>query len=824
MTGDVIIARPRLVRRLDEAVTAAPVTLVSAEAGSGKTTAAGQWYATRRSAKLWLTADATANKTGVLWSAVLAAWPGAGVAMPPRAAAFSKLLPLAAVLPEPTVLVLDDLHEITDPDILAELRYLIDRRPPNLRLLLLSRSDPAMRLERWRLSGVLADVRAADLAFVPDEIAELAGRQGLRLAPGQAADIADRTWGWAAGVRLATAALAGERRDAAAYVLGEVVDGLPTNLREFLVRTSVVDEVGGPFAEALLDDPAAPALLDTVAATHQLLVRPVGQDRVYRYHPLLREALYHDLVAQRPILGQVQHGRAAGWYAERGRWVEAVRHAILSRDADRIERVLLTALPRLFSADADDLVAALHPEGSAGYPHGLSGTLVAAVEHLHGGDLDGLRCDLVRCREQLPRAGSGGMRGAVEAVLRVLDVLVAAGRGDAAELVATAEDAVRRLDAAGPVIGPVVAAYRAVAECHRGIGLLWMMRPWQAESSLRSAMRPALARDLVAVQALGHAYLAWAAAAAGRCRSAELHAAAALRHPVPAGAPAHLALAHVCLLRADFDTAALHVRHWAHDADRGADPLVELAARILEARIHLGRGGPARAEAMLAEVREKAGRESVAAPLVGSWVTSIEADIGLARGAYPMAVVGESPGEQVRAARAELGEGRAGRAVEIAGAVLEAEPELLTEVRARVVDAVAQHRLRHDTAALTAIGEALQAAAGERLVLPFMELPACRDLVRLHRDLGGAHRDFADDLLTTGGTPTPRAVALVEPLTERELIVLRHLPTLRGNTEIGESMFVTVNTVKAHLKAVYRKLGVTNRRAAVEKARELHLL
>ena len=288
----------------------------------------------------WITADARDDVQG-LWATVLGAMtlvdalprdsavrslvPGREFGIPEVARIIAEL----SLLPAPVVVVLDDLHRVTDPRVLASLTQLLDHQPDQLRLVLLSRAEPALGLGRRRLAGRVTDIHAETLAFTEAESFALCARSGVTLSTGQAAMLWMRTEGWPAGLRLILLGLdtddiagglqriGGYRHDrlVAGYLVEEVLEQLPPTDRRFLLGTSVVDEINSDLARALTGRPDSQSALDGLVARNALTVRLHDRPDWFRYHPLLRSLLQERLLAEQPDSVPDLHRRAAEWYA-----------------------------------------------------------------------------------------------------------------------------------------------------------------------------------------------------------------------------------------------------------------------------------------------------------------------------------------------------------------------------------------------------------------------------------------------------------------------------------------------------------------------------
>jgi LuxR family maltose regulon positive regulatory protein len=452
------------------------------------------------------------------------------------------------------------------------------------------------------------------------------------------------------------------------------------------------------------------------------------------------------------------------------------------------------------------------------------------------GDADSAADDIARARKALPRPHgdvAAAEATALKAALDVLELAVTAARPDAEDTLLAAEHALRGLRSAPAALAPVIPAYRAIALGHLGAALLWGGHPAQAERYLFTAARQALGPDLSALRAMCLGHVALLRAGTGAVQSAEVYANAAV--PVSENGrgadAAQVALAYTALQRGDLEAAALRL----DEVSESRDGLTGLAAAYLEADLLRTGGALSKASALLDELTQEMERKGANARLLDDWCAWLAMDLALQAGEHAAVLQRPAAGvrAQIRYALAELGLNQLDAAEARLRPFLR-EPEVLNAVEAWLAYAAVRHRRGHGDAAVRAVGHALSLAESDGLRQPFVVLGGpCRAALLEYQEVtapGSAFASSVAEALRLAETPVPLQVTaafgagLIEPLTDRELIVLRYLPTLRGNTEIGESLFVTVNTVKAHLKSVYRKLGVNSRRAAVERARELHLL
>ena len=284
---------------------------------------------------------------------------------------------------EPVVLVLDDFHEIESPIVQRELQTLLDRSP-RLRLVISTRADPRLRLQRLRLTDDLTEIRAADLAFTLEECGEALEPFATELAEGDVETLHDRTEGWAAGIRLAALSLAsepdragflrrfaGDDRAVADYLLNEILDRQPDRLREFLLRTSVPDTITAELADALTGRRDGGRVLAELAAANFLVSGHAGSEIRYRYHGLLLEFLRAQLRRTRPHdLGLLQR-LSARWHWQAHEPVPAFRDALAGGDWDLADEIAAEAWHVVAVEDdgaEHDALVQLPPEATAGRP------------------------------------------------------------------------------------------------------------------------------------------------------------------------------------------------------------------------------------------------------------------------------------------------------------------------------------------------------------------------------------------------------------------------------------------------------------------------
>src|SRR3989440_1960963 len=269
------------------------------------------------------------------------------------AAVVERLLSELQSLEEPAVLVIDDLEELASPDALAQLEVLLARRPSLLRVVLATRHDPQLGLHRLRLDGLLTEIRASDLRFTLEETRELLADSGVTLPEESFIVLHVRPEGWAAGLRLAALSLAGHpeperfvtefsgsERTVADYLLAEVLERQPEEIRRLLLRTSILERVNGPLADVLTGATGSEAILHELEQANAFVVALDPARSWFRYHSLFADLLRLELRRTESHVVSELHRAAAGWYEQHGYPVEAVRHAQAAKDWRNAARVL----------------------------------------------------------------------------------------------------------------------------------------------------------------------------------------------------------------------------------------------------------------------------------------------------------------------------------------------------------------------------------------------------------------------------------------------------------------------------------------------------
>ena len=862
-----VVSRPRLLAQLDDGAQQL-LTLVSAPAGAGKTTLLAAWSAEgkRPGPVVWLSLDPGDNEPARFWAYALAALCRSGAvpaksslrSLAPRAGPQTTFLPQLvtglAELSTPVVLILDDVQELTDAGVLQGLAFLLRHAPAQLRLVLATRVDPPLPLQRLRISGQFAQLREADLAFTTPEVADLlaACDPQPRLSEDDLALLQARTEGWAAGLRLAALSLqnqpdphrfvtefAGDDQSIADYLLGEVLDRQPEELRSFLLRTCIVGELDGDLADALTGGHDGEWTLARLARANTFVQALGSRGRSYRYHQLFAELLRCELRRQAPGEIAELHRRAAHWYASRGLVIDAIGQTLTAGDereaADMMVEHGLSLILRGEAATLDQLGGQLPAELVQSDPE-LA--LLVASDRIMSADHETASAHLQLAQQ---RAGlvDQDRRGRYIVLLAVLRSAVAWPAGDVSEVLAAGHEA---LAVAGADGGDDDG--RAVTLSNLGAAELWAGDLDAAEVHLREGHAAALQAGLGSLQLNCMSQLAVLHAMRGALGQALRLGTNAVELAAQHGwssvqaAGGHLALGWVHYQRDDLVEASRSLDQAAALSAVDRQP-VKLAVAILQARLQHARGDMAGALVTLGAARRNLTGWRRPPAHLWRWLTLTEAELHHAGGPSQPArelleqldvSVPLDAREAAVLARMQLAEDDpAGAAATIAPCLDPAGPGAqVAPVEAWLVDALASDSLADRDRAAASLERALTLAEREGHRRSFLDAGApARSLLARYRHRVPSCWSYVDELLQASAESawmTTAPPALIEQLTERERNVLRYLPSLMTYEEIASDLYVSVNTVKSHAYGVFRKLGVSGRRQAVRSARELRLL
>ena len=860
-----LVDRHDLLAALDQAA-GRRVTVISAPAGSGKTSLLRAWAgrAGRDRRVAFLSVQPGQPDAQLFWLALLGAVRAAtgGAEPPPPAPGFNgqamvdKVRSELAAAGGPFVLIIDDLHELSSAEANEQLTALLTSLPPDVHAVLATRRDPPLRLHQLRLAGELAEIRATQLRFTADETRKMLTAAGITLSDPVVATLHDRTEGWAAGLRLAVLSLAGhpdpERfvaefsgsdRTVAEYLMAEMLERQPPQVQRLLLRTALLDRVNGELADLLTGAEGSERILLCLEDANAFVVSLDPARTWFRYHHMFSGLLRLELRRTAPEEIPELHRRAARWFADRGDTADAIRHLQAAGDWTEAARLLTDHAVSLTLDGQAGTVAALlrcFPARTSADSGGLA--LVHAIA-----DLDRLRLDEADAHLDLARAYAATTPPDREYRLLMaiasLDLLSARLRGHF--------DGVFKQVGALP---PPAAGQskldlslgndlRAVALLNLGVTEAWSLRLADSERYLLEGATLArnIGRPYLAVACLAHLGFATTAQSFALARrNCEDAIAQAARHgweDEPVIAPAQATLAWILIWTGEFDQGERWLDRARRATRAGGEPGLQLLIHLISALLPAARGRHREALAELAaagQVQRLMAGEHALSSRITAWTIATEARLGNL--------------EQARALLAALddrlagtGEIRTAAAVirlaeqDPAGARRELRPVLdgsaptspyLPLVEAYLLDALACRELGDERAARQAVEQALHRAEADRLILPFAMTRAW-ELLTVRPLPETSHAALVADILDAvrGGEPGRAAgPAPAEQLSPSELRVLRYLPTNLTRPEIAGALSVSVNTVNTHIRRIYTKLGATDRSSAVQRGRELRLL
>jgi LuxR family maltose regulon positive regulatory protein len=797
------------------------------------------------------------------------------------------LLNEITTVPDNLVLVLDDYHVIDAKPVENALAFLLEHLPPQMHLVIATREDPHLPLARLRARGQLTELRAADLRFTPAEAVEFLNQvMGLNLSAEDITALENRTEGWIAGLQLATISMQGHQDTAGFiksftgshhfvldYLIEEVLQQQSESIRTFLLRTSILDRLCGPLCDAVLGSHSASGqeTLEYLEHANLFIVPLDNERRWYRYHHLFADVLRMHLTAEQPDQVSALHRRASEWYEHNGSTDNAIRHAlaagVFARAADLVELVMPAMnLSRQFAtllgwlkALPDELVR-VRPVLSMWY----------ASVSMSCGELEGVEprlrdaerwLDPTAGMRERPESPAAGMVVVDEEEFRRLPGLIpliraglALARGDMPE---TVKNARRVLDLAPEddhlMLGGAASQLGLAAWTS---GDLDTARRMTAEgmANLRLAgyISPAIGGSIV---------LADIQIAQGRLHEAMTTYERALQWATEPGAPVlqgaadmYVGMSALHRERNDLKTATQHLltsQALGELAGLQQNPYRWCAAM---ARIREAQGDPEGALDLLDQAERlydgafSPNVRPVAARKTRVWVAQgrLGEALGWAR-AQGLSVDDElsylREFDHITLARVLLARYRSDRPDgSISGAVglLERLLKAAEEggrngsvIEILVLQAMACHAQGDLPAALLPLQHTVALAEPEGYVRMFLDEGSSMMQLLREASARGIMPDYTDKLLAAfeaekrrseAKPALPPAKLLIESLSQRELGILQLIAQGLSNREIGERLFLALDTVKGHNRKIFDKLQVQSRTEAIARARELGLL
>jgi len=876
-----LVPRPRLYERLDESLMR-KLTLVSASAGFGKSTLVASWLIERGQPAAWLSLDQGDNDPARFWTYLIAAIQTIHQDLGVEAHQIISVPQLhntepvtislindISRLPHDLILVLDDYHLIEAEPVHAGLSYLLEHQPPNLHIILSTRVDPSISLARLRAHSQLIEIRAEDLQFSIEEATILLNeKMGLHLNPEHIEALNTHTENWIVGLQLAALSLKGQssydtfideftgnHQFILDYLIEEVLVRLPDAQREFMLRTSILERFCGDLCQAVTGNPASSQMLDEIRKSNLFLIPLDTHGQWFRYHHLFAEVLYALLEKDYPDEMEALHLKASAWFESNGYPGEAVDHALRSGNIAQAKELVfkhwtsffyrgevatvlrwLDALPKEIERNDPSISLArcwalfLRGQYLAIEPH-LEQTNHTYEQLVREGNLSGVQQDLVAGQLAMMRSvlarGRGDHAGSVayvEEAVRLIPADMMEGVGTGWTMLAAAHAGAGNFDGAikayehGITIsraeGNLIAAYGCIYG--QSMYMLLQGRMNEAEGICHSTIERAVSEEHGGFPATGALYITMARINLEKYRldEADAYLNTGLRIARPGGfneavRTGRYLRAHLAAARGDLVTAANIFQDTAQIINAMNDPYLTGELNGEWAKVCLKAGDLDAARQKLNILKEK-------------MITTQHANLFLWwRALYPRQLCVEKRYEE---ARTVLNESILGaRAVNSHGEL----------VRLLALQALSLDALGDRMSARTALRDALTLSASEGYIWRWLDAgpgiePLLREL-KNDNEMLQAPRLYLDSLLdifqnTFGESTRPQTEALPEPLTSRELEIVRLICEGYSNPEIASKLVVTINTIKKHTSNIYNKLGVRSRTQAIARARELNLL
>jgi len=806
---------------------------------------------------------------------------------PPIESILIALLNEITTVPDNFVLVLDDYHVIDSKPVDEALTFLLEHLPPHMHLVITTREDPHLPLTRLRARGQLTELRAADLRFTPSEAAEFLNQMmGLNLSEEDIAALEARTEGWIAGLLLAALSMQG-RSDATSfiksftgshhfildYLVEEVLQRQPEHVRNFLLQTAILDRLSSQLCDAVTGQEDGRGMLEALERGNLFVIPLDDQRQWYRYHHLFADVLQAHLTEAQPDRVATLHWRASAWYEQNGLRSDAIRHALAAKDFERAAGLIELAWPAAEEGSIqpatwlgwvrtlpDELVHA-RPVLNVGYAYALlgSGELEAAEARLKDAERWLEPADTMKVQLETP---SVEMVVVDKEQLKSLPAAIAVGRAYIAQALGNILDTVRYASRVLELV-PEGDHLR-----HGQASMLLGITYW-ASGDLEAAGRVFAAYTLK-LQTAGNipdaisttVVLADIRLALGRLHEAIITIEQLLHFVMDQGEPIspdtadlHRGLSELYLEQGNLEAAAHHLQRGKELGEKAELPVLRYRLCIAQARLNKTQADLDGALAML----DEAERLYIRSPLPDFWpISAMKARIWVAQGRLTKALgwarerslsVDDELSylrefEHITLARVLIAryknnpvDGSVHEAMGLLERLLHAAEE--GSRMGSVIEILALLALAHAAQgdiplALVSLERALTLAEPEGYVRIFVDEG---EAMRLLIEKQSRNRDhplsgYADKLLAAFTQPVAapksaiihRKSDMIEPLSERELEVLKLLRSELSGPEIAQQLIVSLNTLRTHTNNIFKKLGVNNRRAAIRRAEELDLL
>ncbi len=861
-----LVPRPQVVELLEQGIRRA-LTLISAPAGSGKTTILSSWLRDAEVLVAWLSLDGHDNDLHRFWTYVLAALdalrPGTlkqaqemlnivrSRQSLPIEDVLTALINDLASLEDDVVLVFDDYHEIVTPAIHASLAFLLNHLPEQLHLFMATRSDPPFSLARLRINHRLGEIRTADLRFSPEEAALFLNTvMGLHLTRDEIAVLETRTEGWVAGLKLAglslqrqrdragfLAAFAGSHHALVTYLAEEVLQKQPEQIQQFLLHTSLLDRLSASLCQEVTGDTNSRARLLHLEQANLFIVALDEEHVWYRYHQLFADFLRIRLQQSQPDYVSELHHRAAHWYQRHGYYEEAMRHLLLVQDFAQAAQLIeqsgeelmrrgdFTRLDRWISVLPSTLVRSNLPIVI------LHANVLAFLAQLQ--EIEAFLSDEHALTEKALD------REAIEGEVMVVRALLATQHLHFHQAIAFSRRALESLPADNVFM-------RSVISMCLGIAFRFKDGP-AAREALEQAIREA---ESPHISLLSLEHLGYQLQEQGQLhRALEIYQQALRILPegqtIVAMGMAYMGIAEVYREWNRLESAEQVMLQALKLGHEGVphDTLIDIT--VILAMIKQAQGHTDESLALLRR-EEMVGHQEQSAVAV-EVMRAYQALFEVWRGNRQAALLWMQDVEQHMAsaplnpkkereyrilARVQLAAGKYAEAEAILTQLLtfaQGEGRMRAVVKTMALQALVFQAQGRTESAMRTIIQALTLAEPEGYVRTFTEEGA--EMTRLlNRVLtagrAGAvlHRISAEYLARLLDASAERETSSHAVLSERELEILRLISSGLSNQEIADQLVIALSTVKSHVRQIFNKLNVNSRTQVLARARELSLL
>ncbi|MAU12902.1 MAG: LuxR family transcriptional regulator [Anaerolineaceae bacterium] len=851
------VPRPRLTERLNVSLHG-NLTLISAPAGFGKTTLIAEWINAHEHPTAWLSLDEGDSDPNRFLIYIIAALQniapelGTGILnllQAPQPPAIDTLLtPLLnemAAIPHKAVLVLDDYHVLDSQEIDAAMAFLIDNQPPQLHLVITTREDPPLPLARLRARGQLTELRAADLRFRADEAAIFLNQaMGLALSSEDVEALEQRTEGWIVGLQLAALSMQGQQDThqfiqsftgshhfVLDYLIEEVLNLQPSHIQDFLLKTSILDHMCGPLCDAILQDASqsGAATLESIRQANLFLIPLDNERRWYRYHHLFGDLLRKRLGQSTQIEVNMLHNRASAWYEANGFELEAFQHAIASNDIERAERLIESqgtplylrgiVKPILYWLESlPHHILDAHPSLWIAY----ASTLLLAGQHTS------VEQKLNEAENALQNVGLDDTVQDIMGRIASMRATLAVIQNDAEAMISHSNDALARLH-------PENLPSRIAAQWTLGYAYQLQGNHRLARNAYKEVLQFSESGEksfyfIVATISLGQ--LQELDNQLHQASESYLSAIALSSEPShPIASEAFLGLARINYQWNDLESAQEYGQQCHELLQRMEHTDTTASYKIFLAYLHLSKSDFTSASDDLDEAEAFVRQNNFMFRMPD--IVEAQVRVLIHRGDLTTALqLAETHNLSISQARIYLAQENASRALQILVPFIQEakERELQNEVlKGLVLQAVVYKALNQQDTALEVLDESLALAKHGGFIRIFVDEGMLMKELLSEAVAQKMSPTYSQKLLmafesNSGAEPSLASQALIDPLSERELEVLRLVAEGLSNREVSKRLFVALDTVKGHNRNIYQKLQVKRRTEAVARARELGLI